>query len=254
MPGQDGVEVCRRLRASTKEPYIYVLLLTGRADSQDLVEAIEAGADDYLTKPFNAAELRARLRAGRRIVELQEQLLEAQEALRQQATHDALTGLLNRAAILQVLQRESARSTRDGQPLSILMVDLDHFKQINDDHGHLAGDAVLREAARRMGSCVRLYDSLGRYGGEEFLAVLPGCDFEGAAVQAERLRRILDATPFEIEEVPIRVTCSVGCVTQLSGAKYDTDGLVQLADCALYGAKRSGRNRIEAAQEHYAIR
>src|ERR1700730_5748514 len=145
MPGLDGVEVCRRLRAANREPYIYVLLLTARTDSQDLVEGMEAGADDYLTKPFNATELRARLRAGRRIVELQEELMLAREALRQQATHDGLTGLLNRSAILEVLHNELARAQRESQPLSLLMVDLDHFKQVNDEFGHLAGDAVLRE-------------------------------------------------------------------------------------------------------------
>src|ERR1700694_2306180 len=146
MPGLDGVEVCRRLRAANREPYIYVLLLTARTDSQDLVEGLDAGADDYLTKPFNATELRARLRAGRRIVELQEDLLMAREALRQQATHDGLTGLLNRHAMMEVLQTKLARSQRGSQPLSILMVDLDHFKRVNDEFGHLDGDAVLREA------------------------------------------------------------------------------------------------------------
>src|SRR5579871_725939 len=150
MPGLDGVEVCRRVRAGRSEPYIYILLLTARNDSQDVVEAIDAGADDYLTKPFNTLELRARLRAGRRIIELQEELLVAREALRQQAMHDGLTGLLNRTAILGVLQQELARANRDNQSVSILMVDLDHFKQINDSLGHLAGDAVLEEAAVRM--------------------------------------------------------------------------------------------------------
>src|SRR5215469_15485212 len=140
MPGQDGVEVCRRLRATNQEPYTYILLLTARSDSQDLVEAIDAGADDYLTKPFNSSELRARLRAGRRIVELQEQLLEAQAALRERATHDALTGLYNRAAVLELLHQELARATREAQPFAILMVDLDHFKEVNDFHGHLIGD------------------------------------------------------------------------------------------------------------------
>jgi two-component system, cell cycle response regulator len=132
MPGLDGVEVCRRVRMAGLEPYVYMVLLTARSDSEDLLEAMDAGADDYLTKPFHALELRARLRAGRRIIELQQELLRTREALRQQATHDALTGVLNRAAILEIVQKELARADREGQNLSLLMVDLDRFKQIND--------------------------------------------------------------------------------------------------------------------------
>jgi two-component system, cell cycle response regulator len=248
MPGQDGVEVCRQLRAAGKEPYTYILLLTARTDSQDLVEAIDAGADDYLTKPFNSSELRARLRAGRRIVELQEQLLEAQEALRERATHDGLTGLYNRAAILEILYQELARATREPQPFSILMADLDHFKQVNDVHGHLAGDEVLREAARRMKATIRCYDSLGRYGGEEFLAVLPGCDPCGAWMLGERVRQSIGNDLFAVGEVQLPITCCIGCATQPVGAAFDADSLIRMADDALYGAKHAGRNRTEVAQ------
>src|SRR6185436_5322081 len=136
MPGIDGVEVCRRVRMAAREPYIYILLLTARTDSQDLVEGMDAGADDYLTKPFNAQELRVRLRAGNRILDLQEELVLAREALRDQATHDGLTGLLNRAAILELLQNELLRCGRERQPVSVLLADLDRFKQINDTFGH----------------------------------------------------------------------------------------------------------------------
>src|SRR5207302_6183216 len=139
--------------------------------TQDLVDGMDAGADDYITKPFNAHELRVRLRAGSRILDLQEELLLAREALREQATHDGLTGLLNRVSIMETLQTELARATREGQPISVLMVDLDRFKSINDTHGHLTGDAVLREAARRMKSAIRRYDAIGRYGVDEFLIV-----------------------------------------------------------------------------------
>jgi two-component system, cell cycle response regulator len=248
MPGQDGVEVCRRLRAAAAEPYTYILLLTARSDSQDLVEAIDAGADDYLTKPFNSSELRARLRAGRRIVELQEQLLEAQEALRERATHDGLTGLYNRVAILDILRQELARATREPLPFTILMADLDHFKEINDRHGHQAGDEVLREAARRMKKTMRCYDSLGRYGGEEFLVVLPSCDECGAWTMAERLRQSLGEEPFAFGEALFPITCSIGCATQPVGEAYDCDSLIRLADGALYTAKHRGRNRTEVAQ------
>jgi diguanylate cyclase (GGDEF)-like protein len=247
MPGLDGVEVCHRLRAANREPYIYVLLLTARTESRDLVEGIEAGADDYLTKPFNAGELRARLRAGRRIVDLQQELLVAREALRQQATHDGLTGLLNRSAILEVLQKELARSARSNAPLSILMVDLDHFKQINDTYGHLAGDAVLRDAARRMRRAIRRYDSVGRYGGEEFLVVLPGCDGAAAGVQAERLRLALASTLFSAGSCDIAATCSIGSAWCPGVGPCDADVLVRYADAALYEAKERGRNRTESA-------
>lgn len=248
MPGLDGVEVCRQLRAANQEPYTYILLLTARSDSQDLVEAIDAGADDYLTKPFNSSELRARLRAGRRIAELQHQLLEAQEALRERATHDALTELYNRAAILELLHQELARAAREVQPFSILIVDLDHFKEVNDFHGHLVGDEVLREAARRMKVTMRCYDSLGRYGGEEFLVVLPGCNEVGAWMMGERVRRSVSDDSFAVGSAMLPITCSIGCVTQIVGANYDCDSLIRMADDALYGAKHAGRNRTEVAQ------
>ncbi|HXB71194.1 MAG TPA: diguanylate cyclase [Candidatus Acidoferrales bacterium] len=242
MPGIDGVEVCRRVRVADREPYIYILLLTARTDSQDLVDGMEAGADDYLTKPFNAHELRVRLRAGCRILDLQQQLLHAREALREQATHDGLTKLLNRSAILEVLRNEIARAGREHQPLSLLMLDLDRFKNINDTYGHQDGDAVLREAALRMRTAGRRYDSVGRYGGEEFLVVLPGCDLADARSQAERLREAIAGTPFGSGSQPLQVTMSVG----VSCARdHDADTLIREADEALYRAKAQGRNCVE---------
>ncbi len=247
MPGLDGVEVCRRLRAASREPYIYVVLLTARTESADLVEGIEAGADDYLTKPFHSTELRARLRAGRRIVDLQEELMVARETLRHQATHDGLTSLLNRSAILEVLQNEVARSSRSNSPISILMVDLDHFKQINDAYGHVTGDSVLQEAAARMRAAIRRYDSIGRCGGEEFMVVLPGCDGAAAVVQAERLRLALASSPFAAWPGGITVTCSIGSACYPGSGPCDADHLVRLADAALYNAKKLGRNRAECS-------
>jgi diguanylate cyclase (GGDEF)-like protein len=247
MPGMDGVELCRRVRAAGREPYIYILLLTARTESEDLVQGMEAGADDYVTKPFNAHELRVRLRAGRRILDLQEELVVAREALRDQATHDGLTGLLNRVTILDALRTELTRAAREHHPVAVLMVDLDHFKLVNDTYGHLAGDAVLREAARRMMSSVRPYDSVGRYGGEEFLIVLPGCDAPAAQAQAERFREALACEPITTGGQSIRVTCSIGVSGSTGPSVSSSDSLVRDADLALYQAKDGGRNQVAQA-------
>jgi two-component system, cell cycle response regulator len=247
MPGLNGVDICRGVRAAAREPYVYIVLLTARADAQDLVEGMEAGADDYVTKPFQAHELRVRLRAGRRIVELQQELMAAREALREQATHDGLTGVLNRNAIFDVLSRELARASREGHPLSLLMVDLDRFKQVNDTRGHAVGDAVLREAARRMQDSIRGYDSVGRYGGEEFLIILPGCDSQGAVAQAERVRESFAGSLFTAGQHSLVVTCSIGASSRNAPSERDAEVLLREADLALYAAKADGRNRVRRA-------
>jgi len=244
MPGLNGVDICRGVRAAGREPYVYILLLTARTDSQDLVEGMEAGADDYLTKPFQAHELRVRLRAGRRILDLQQQLLAAREALREQATHDGLTGLLNRNSILAILDKELARASREDQPLSVLMVDLDRFKLINDTHGHAAGDTVLCEAARRMRESMRNYESVGRYGGEEFVIVLPGCDAQGAQAQAARIRQTFTASPFLTGSAGLQATCSIGVSCRVHPRTSDAGALLREADLSLYAAKRNGRNCV----------
>ena len=247
MPGLDGVELCRRVRSAAREPYIYILLLTARTDARDLVEGMEAGADDYLTKPFNAHELRVRLRAGRRILDLQEQLLLAREALRVQATHDSLTRVLNRGCILETLQNELARAQRERQPVAVLLMDLDRFKLVNDTRGHLVGDAVLREATQRVQSTIRRYDSVGRYGGEEFLVVLPGCSGAAAGQQAERIREAVARSPFLPGGDPLPVTCSIGVAWRNSPSVHDADHLIRESDIALYRAKDDGRNRVATA-------
>lgn len=244
MPGLDGVEICRRIRAQNNDRYVYVLLLTARTERKDLVEGMEAGADDYVTKPFNAHELRVRLRAGRRILELQEELFAAKEALRDQAMRDSLTRLWNRAAIFDILHRELARAARNATPVAVLMADLDKFKRVNDTYGHLTGDAVLKEAASRMSAGIRCYDSIGRYGGEEFLVVLPGCDEAGGQAQAERLRKCVASVPVEVRDMVIPVTCSMGVSWTTAPDVSQTDLLVRCADAALYTAKRTGRNRV----------
>jgi len=244
--GVDGVELCRQVRAGSRGQYIYILLLTARTQSQDIVMGMEAGADDYVTKPFEPAELRARLWAGRRILQLQEQLVQAQEALREQATRDGLTGLWNRVTILEMLDNEISRSVRERSSVSVVMADLDYFKQINDLYGHLAGDTVLRQAAQRMHANVRQYDAIGRYGGEEFLLVLAGCNLQGAIAQAERMRAALAAEQFGVPDGAPPVTCSLGVASADCSGPVDAHRLVREADAALYLAKRNGRNRVEA--------
>lgn len=255
MPNRNGLEVCRELRATAQENYTYIILLTAKDRKEDLLAALEAGADDYLSKPYDPAELKARLRAGRRILDLQAELITARNALHIKATYDPLTGLYNRGAIEDILTRELARSRREGQALSVGLADLDYFKSINDTHGHAAGDAVLREATKRLQNQLRVYDSLGRYGGEEFLIVLPGCDAATATAVAERLRTAISDAPFTLREGPLRVTLSLGVSTLPAPLARETahnpvevaeilDRLVRAADVALYQAKQEGRNRV----------
>jgi diguanylate cyclase (GGDEF)-like protein len=211
------------------------------------VEGLEAGADDYVTKPFDPFELRARLRAGARIVELQEQLLQAREALRHQASRDLLTDLWNHATILNILRKEVARASRTQSPFAVAMADLDRFKAVNDTYGHQAGDAVLREASRRLRGAMRTYDSLGRYGGDEFLAVVPGCDPSAAARFAESFRVRIDRKAVETTEGLIPITLSLGVVAVESLRNVNASTLVRVADAALYRAKIAGRNRVALA-------
>ena len=246
MPEMDGVEVCGKVRERTDAPYVYILLLSAKSQREDLVKGMESGADDYITKPFDANELKVRLRAGRRILDLQTQLMSAQEALRDQAARDPLTGIWNRNALFDVFRRELARADREGNQLTIVMLDIDHFKNLNDTHGHMAGDAVLREFTARITASLRPYDAVGRYGGEEFLVVLPGCAVEAGMRHADRLRSLITDLPFDTSEGRHTVTCSLGVASTSSTNPKDPDSLIRAADAALYRAKRNGRNRVES--------
>jgi two-component system, cell cycle response regulator len=247
MPGMEGAEICRSVRANVRDRYVYIMLVSVRSELEDVVKGMESGADDYIVKPFQMDELHARLRAGRRVVVLQEELVAARETLREQATRDGLTGLWNRTAIFDILQNELARSNRSNQPLIVLMADLDGFKPVNDCFGHMAGDAVLRQVAARMRTSVRRYDAVGRYGGEEFLIVLPGCELPGGLLQAERIRESIEAECFHSGDVEIKLTCSFGAACAMPPDLPQADDLVREADAALYRAKHYGRNRVEAA-------
>jgi diguanylate cyclase (GGDEF)-like protein len=246
MPSLDGVDVCRAVRRIAREPYLYIILLTAKGHQTEIIEGLEAGADDYIIKPYDLQELKARLRAGKRILELQQQLVTAREQLRMQATHDSLTGLSNRVAILEALDREVVRSNREKHPMALIMADLDHFKEVNDTYGHQAGDAVLQEMARRMLTSFRAYDVVGRYGGEEFLVVVPSSELATAVELAERLRQNIAAQPVNFGGTMIPVTVSLGVVA--SGIDGNESAqLLRHADQALYAAKGAGRNRVECA-------
>ncbi|RII25402.1 MAG: diguanylate cyclase response regulator [Geobacter sp.] len=245
MPGINGVDICRKVRAELKEPYTYIILLTGQHKEEDIIAGMESGADDYITKPFKSNELRVRLRAGRRILELQDELLAAQEILRARASRDSLTGLWNHAEIYRILVDELARAKREDTSVSVIMADLDNFKMINDTYGHLVGDSVLRLASERMLSLMRSYDYVGRYGGEEFLIVMQGCDWKDAEGLAERLRCSICSEPMDTPEGMIPVAISLGVSMSRPDNRLDANSLVKAADMALYRAKGNGRNRVE---------
>ncbi len=247
MPGVDGVELCRRVRAREEQgsAYTYVLLLTARGGRHDLVAGMEAGADDYVVKPFDEHELRVRMRAGRRIVELQAELYRLQEQFRAQSRTDPLTGCLNRRGITERLVAELSFAGRDRRPLGVAVLDLDHFKSVNDTYGHAAGDAVLQHVAALSRGSLRRIDLFGRLGGEEFAILLPGTDRAGAVLVAERFRREVEGTPARTDAGTIAVTVSMG-LTELGPRDPDADTVLARADAALYQAKRGGRNRVEA--------
>jgi two-component system, cell cycle response regulator len=245
MPELDGPGVCREVRSRQDGSYIYITLLTSKQSRDDIVAGLEAGADDYLTKPCNPEELKARLRTGIRILDLEDKLVEAREDMRFRATHDSLTSLWNRAAVLADFDRELARSRREGGAVSILLCDLDHFKQVNDVHGHLVGDEVLKEVATRLLGSVRPYDVVARYGGEEFLILLVACDATFAHRRAEELRESIADCPFATTKGPLSLTISIGTLTSSDWPNNLTGNQLLIeADQALYLAKAKGRNYV----------
>jgi diguanylate cyclase (GGDEF)-like protein len=247
MPQKDGVEVCREVRCRKEKAYTYLILLSSKESKQEIVQGLEAGADDYLTKPYDGEELKARLRAGERILELEDHLVEARESMRFQATHDLLTSLWNRGVIMELLSREIHRSHREKSCTAVMLCDIDHFKLVNDQHGHSTGDDVLREVARRLQQAVRSYDMVGRYGGEEFLIILNKCDPSSAAVRAENLRAAISTKPFRTRTTSLPVTISVGVALSSDFQNRGVDAIVEEADAALYAAKAAGRNCVRIA-------
>jgi len=247
MPEADGLEVCQAIRSDPNGRYVYAILLTSHDRDEDVIAGFDAGADDYVTKPFNTKELRARVRSGARIVQLQHQLVAAHEELREKAMYDPLTRLLTRGAFFEISEHELARAKRSRTPLSIVMADIDHFKSVNDRFGHPGGDEVLREVARRLQATFRKEDAVGRYGGEEFVALAVGCEGADAIALAERFRQAVERDPFTVGSQCLHVTTSVGVVT--GNATDGVQGLIRAADEALYRAKATGRNKVVAARE-----
>ncbi|MGA2358726.1 MAG: diguanylate cyclase [Terriglobales bacterium] len=246
LPDLDGIELCQRIRqAGSSSPYTYVILLTSKEGRQNMLQAMQAGADDYLAKPFDELELKARLLVGKRILDLQEQLVSARESMRHAATHDSLTGLTNRGEILAMLERELERARRERKPVAVILCDVDHFKNVNDTLGHLFGDEALREIGRRLRAQLRVYDGVGRYGGEEFLMVLPSCDLPNALLRANELREIIANTPVVCSGEERLITMSMGVAVSACEGKNEVEMLLNQADAGLYKAKEKGRNRIE---------
>jgi diguanylate cyclase (GGDEF)-like protein len=241
----NGPELCRILRG--RSPYVYVVLTTAREGRRPLIEAMNSGADGYMQKPIDGDELEAWLVAGQRIVSLQDRLLRAQEELERRATHDSLTGLRNRASLLELLQKEFSRAARTQLPVGVVTLDVDHFKRINDTYGHPVGDEVLVEVAKRCAAAVRDYDGFGRFGGEEFLAIVPG----GGAVEVEtvagRLLKLVTRGPFQTSAGEIPVTVSAGAASTALGYQNQA-ALLSAADAALYRAKVSGRACYRVAE------
>jgi two-component system cell cycle response regulator len=248
MPGLDGLELCRRIRAQMWTGYVYIMLLTVRDEEKDILAGLEAGADDYVSKRTSAAQFTARLRIAKRVLGLEYSLKNALEKKRQLSMTDALTGAYNRRYFMRHLHRELKRSQRFGGDVSLLLLDVDHFKQVNDTHGHAVGDAVLTNLNVQIAECLRRdTDWCARIGGEEFVIVLEGTDLQAAHGCAERLRQAVAETPIHTSAGPVRITVSMG----LSGLGQTADRhsatvqtLMQQADTNLYRSKANGRNCI----------
>lgn len=257
MPEMDGLELCQKLRATPWGQDIYVLMLTGVEAEEDLIKAYEAGVDEYVTKPVNFRTLQARLRAAWRYVQLREQwerdhaqlnrfaakLAVANRKLEHAALTDPLTGLFNRRAAMDFLAQAWSATTRTRTPLALLAIDIDHFKDINDQHGHEAGDHALREITRTLRTATRKEDHLCRMGGEEFLVIRQNADIYTTLASAERLRQMVQALEIGVGTCTVRTSISIGIATREADMQH-ADVLVNAADQALYAAKHHGRNRI----------
>ena len=258
MPVMDGLELCRHARAFQWERYLNIILLTSRGEKEDLIEGLNAGADAFVSKPLNFAEIQAHLKVAERTLELEQklsmqldelilahhQLQEAHAKIEEIARMDELTGLFNRRHIMQCLSAEFTRAKRYSSELSIFIIDLDHFKIINDSYGHPVGDQVLRETGRLLREAIRETDIMGRYGGEEFLGILPETGTKGAVILAERICQSFRSFQCPVSnDEHVQVTVSLG-IASIQSEQQESDELLIQADQALYDAKKAGRNRV----------
>jgi diguanylate cyclase (GGDEF)-like protein len=248
MPEMNGLELCRAIRHHDSPGYVFIVFLTSKDAKDDIIAGLEAGADDYLTKPFHHAELMARLKTGKRILGLERSLKKANEDIRLLSITDPLTESFNRGYLMNRLPEEISRAKRYKRPLSIVMCDIDRFKSINDSCGHLAGDSVLRGFVDCLNGVVRQgIDWISRYGGEEFVVVLSETDHEGALVVAERLRESVDKQSYPMEEdqvINITASFGVASLNPLMDGDISSEDLMREADKCLYRAKKEGRNRV----------
>ncbi len=245
MPDMDGLELCHRIRESEKLGYTYLVMLTTKGRKEDVIKGLEAGADDYLTKPFDHEELRCRVKIGERIINLERKIL-------QLANTDSLTGSLTRRAFMEKIEIEVERAIREDRPLSLVITDLDHFKNVNDRYGHQTGDLVLQKFAEQLCTLSRQYDFVGRYGGEEFAICFPGVDDPSVISIAERMRKQVADLRVVImadSSCSIQITASFGAATLQREGKETLTSLIARADDALYKAKRKGRNRVCLAND-----
>jgi two-component system cell cycle response regulator len=244
MPKLDGPGLIHKIRSSGQKNYTYIIMLTAVDEKPKVVMGLESGADEYLTKPFDSKELIARVASGVRILKLEEELNQAHRQMEILAMQDALTGMFNRRAIEEHATVELDHAKRKESPLSIILLDIDHFKTINDQYGHLAGDDTLRHLAEILTKNLRQYDRIGRWGGEEFMVVLPDTNLLGATIVAERMRAAADETKLSLEtgeSYPVQISLGVACA---SGPYPALTKLIDAADQAMYQAKQSGRNRF----------
>jgi diguanylate cyclase (GGDEF)-like protein len=248
VPGANCPGIFREIRKRCGAN-LYIILLTEPNSAEGITTELESAVDDLLLRPFTEAELRTHIRTGTRVLELQNGRIKTQRLLFNAAMSDDLTGLWNRRMILNQLARELNRARHERQPLAVAMVDIDLFKSVNDTYGHLAGDTVLRDVALSLRSQLRSYDFIGRYGGEEFLALLPGCDSETSADIARRMCQTVAGHPVQIGDVEVPVTVSIGLSTTAE-IGFDPDTLIAAADFGLYRAKAGGRNQVIAGGIH----
>ncbi|MCB4204407.1 diguanylate cyclase [Deferribacterales bacterium Es71-Z0220] len=238
MPGMSGIEITQKIRESKIDRYVYIIMVTGKSEKDDTIEALHNGVDDYIVKPFTFQELKVRIFAAERIIKLENKLKNAYNKLYNESIHDVLTGVLNRKALMEKIEDYNNKN----KSLGIIMIDIDNFKVINDTYGHLVGDQILKEFSAIISNTIRKSDFVGRYGGEEFLAVIPDLDVIEVKTIAERIRKNIESETFHIGSLSLKITASLGVYVLTEKTKIED--AIKLADDALYEAKKSGKNKV----------